>query len=306
MKKKTVIALIVAASLVFAGACLCALAVAMGAQPGELFSNGTYTLDLDDFDIEVSRNGITGSRSDNVNISTWPGSGESVSVDVKNLELNWLSGSVTILSGGNRLTFSESAGEGIDSGEELQYRVEGKTLYIEYCQSSGASGIFIGGFDLPAKDLVITVPASFGEIIVDTVSADVFVSGVTANTLALSTTSGEINVEGAAVTDAEIYSVSGDAVFKGSAKDIYMENCSGGLRAEFDSLPAEFEAENISGNVCLMLPEGSGFTLEFDTVSGSLSSDFEVRLRDGEYVAGSGGAEVSVDTVSGNCIVEKK
>jgi DUF4097 and DUF4098 domain-containing protein YvlB len=68
---------------------------------------------------------------------------------------------------------------------------------------------------------------------------------------------------------------------------------------------------SISGDVNLRLPETSGFRLDASTVSGDLSSEFD--LRDGQTarrslsgIAGDGSATLTVSTTSGDIAIERQ
>lgn len=307
MKKRTITFLAVALVLIVAGVGLCAVAVDMGAQPKTLFSDGTFSMDLDDFEIGFDDDGfgIRDSRNDDINISNWPDGGSKKEAAVNELVISWTSGSVSIVGADvDKVTFSESAEGGIEADEAMEYRVEGNTLHIDYCQDGFYFGI---GDSMPAKDIVVTVPVSFGRILVETVSAEVKIQDVEiSGVLKVDTTSGAASAGGVSVSSAEFDSVSGNVFFGGSAREFEADTTSANVEAAFESLPKEFEADTVSGNVYLSIPEGSSFEIEFDTVSGRLSSEIEVLMWDGEYISGSGGAEMNVSTVSGDCIIKKK
>ena len=70
---------------------------------------------------------------------------------------------------------------------------------------------------------------------------------------------------------------------------------------QFDRTPENVDAESVSGNVNIALPEGTGFKAEMDSVSGSVNSAFSVdRKGDDRYVYGDESCSIDVNTVSGN------
>ena len=58
----------------------------------------------------------------------------------------------------------------------------------------------------------------------------------------------------------------------------------------------EISADTVSGAVEIILPENDGFTLSYDTVSGSTRNDFA--MKNDQY--GNGGIELNINTVSGS------
>lgn len=295
MKKKTIVAIAIAAVLIVAGAGLAAVAFEMAGGARQLFSDESLSVVP----------GYNRSDRNEGSIGSWP-SGEETVLNVDKIVVNWLSGSVVIEGADvNEVSFSESADRQLDENSALVYRIENGTLYIDYCQERNVVGIFGDGFDLPSKNLVITVPQSLKTIWVETVSAEVEVSMLSVNELDLSTTSGEIKVEGVGAASAELSSVSGSILFEGGrAGDLDMETTSGELEVSTNKIPEDMELNSVSGDVTLNLPADAGFVLDFETASGDLDCEFAVKMYDGEYIVGNGGAEISVDTTSGDCTVK--
>ena len=144
MKKGIKVILILAVVFLLIGIALCVASVAMGADPLKLLSDGTYTISVSDpighiLDpdlYEGDREGSFGQRPGNFGEAESTGDTYSVSGDIKNLEIDWVSGNVKIIRGeGVNITFSESDSGGIDADDKLYYEVNGDTLKIECCRS---------------------------------------------------------------------------------------------------------------------------------------------------------------------------
>jgi hypothetical protein len=148
-------------------------------------------------------------------------------------------------------------------------------------------------------DFVVRVPAGV-RLAAASVSGDVSATGLRA---AVSAHSVSGNVEVSTSGPAEASSVSGDVTATLGR--------TGGEDLDFRS---------VSGNVTLRLPAGIDADFEARTLSGEIESDFPlshvgrdrgrgwVNVRVGEHVRGTlgrGGADLSVNTVSGNIIVRR-
>lgn len=204
-------------------------------------------------------------ESDGDSIKT-DGSEITLSNDINELDIKWVSGNVTItISDDDKIHFVESAADGLSDKETLTYKISDDELEINYCKQS----VFGANDGVPTKDLTVKLPEKqYKQILVDAVSA-------------------KINIKNISADEFDCETVSGDA-------DIY--NCS------FLSS----EIETVSGNTEMYLPADATFTAEFDSVSGKFETDFEITKQAGFYSCGDGQMKISADSVSGNLRIHKQ
>ncbi|BDF59593.1 hypothetical protein CE91St36_24100 [Christensenellaceae bacterium] len=138
----------------------------------------------------------------------------------------------------------------------------------------------------------------FGEMKTDSTSGSIEVNGISADTFRADTVSGAISAQGTFL-DTDISSTSGSVtVTTEKAGKMSADTTSGAVRfacGNADKLE-EISADTISGAVEIILPENDGFTLSYDTVSGSTRNDFA--MKNDQY--GNGGIELNINTVSGS------
>lgn len=138
---------------------------------------------------------------------------------------------------------------------------------------------------------------------VESVSGDVTLTGtVCEEDVDISTVSGAIEVDGGSGREVHIKTVSGGCQYAGTAHQLRMSTVSGELLAALNSSPEEAELASVSGGLRLNLPEGSGFTVNFSSVSGEFTTDFPVERNGGKSGAarsGSGTSEIAMSTTSG-------
>ena len=135
------------------------------------------------------------------------------------------------------------------------------------------------------------------ELRADSVSGRIAVGNVQASKLRADTMSGDIEARGI-FGEVNVDSTSGSIRIEAEgAREIDVDTTSGGTEVECTKTERleKISADSVSGDVRIALPEGSGFTLRFDTVSGSQGNDFA--MRNNTY--GDGRIEIKVDTVSG-------
>jgi DUF4097 and DUF4098 domain-containing protein YvlB len=196
---------------------------------------------------------------------------------------------------------------------DLEVQVpSGATLEIETVSATVEIGGVRGDIEAESVSGSVDVEGGTGDIDVESVSGSVSVSG--GSSVVAESVSGRVALVGAS-GDIEATTVSGEIeVQAGAVGDVEIESVSGGVR--FQGTPggeSELEVESHSGNVELLLPAGLGAKFELETFSGGIDNGFGPPAQradhyepglTAEFVTGAGGAEVSVQTFSGNIVLK--
>ena len=153
--------------------------------------------------------------------------------------------------------------------------------------------------------------AAYGEQLdVRTISGDAVVNGTGGNArVEVESVSGDVTVRGVD-GELEAQSVSGNVELDlGTATRLQLETVSGNLKASLTlAADARFDAESVSGDVDVRFAKPVNGEFEFETFSGNIENCFGPKAeRKSKYAPGtelrftqgSGGARVSVDTLSG-------
>ena len=243
---------------------------------------------------------------------------------VEKVEIHWLSGSVTVTGHrGNEIRFSETANRNLTNDLSMHYWLDGSTLRIQFCRSGKWN---LNGLE---KELTLQLPERLLESLeVDTVSARVNLEDLKMEDLELDTVSGAVRLRDCQVSDrARVDTTSGfvkealtgalrewkaDTV-SGSVELIVPEvkafdvnTTSGSVSLTAESAPKDLDVDSVSGSVTLCLPADGDFTLDFDTVSGSFSSDLAFKTEGSRRIFGRGTGDYSIDTTSGSVNIEEK
>ena len=238
---------------------------------------------------------------------------------VETLEIDWLSGSVSVVAGsGDSVTIREVTSGKTDDDMRVHWWLDGSTLRIKFC-ASGLKTHFYHG----KKDLTVTVPESLvlSGISIDSASGDVNVLNAGADELSVDTASGEIRVDTAcdlkslrtdsasgnqsvsvrsAVT-ASLDTASGKIeVTADSIRNLDIDSASGDVLCKLREAPDDGSIDTASGKVAVVFPEDAAFTLKLSTASGRLNSDFAMKKAGNTYVCGVGSGRMHIDTASGN------
>ena len=166
----------------------------------------------------------------------------------------------------------------------MYYLVDGDTLRIKFAKS--------GSWDFKnlSKELEVRLPEGMElkELAADTVSADISAKGIAADRVIANTVSGDISLE------------------LSEAESLKLNSTSGGIALGMDAVPDSLSANTVSGDVVLCLPEGADFTVRWNTVSGSVSSELDMKKDKDNYIFGAGTRKYELNTVSGNLTLEKR
>jgi hypothetical protein len=225
---------------------------------------------------------------------------------------------------------------------ELEVSSDGETARVTVHRPNG--GFAFGFSRSPSVDLQLQVPPgtelrietmsgevrasnTSGSLAVSTASGDVTLSEHE-GMLNLSTVSGEVQLADGSVTGLNANTTSGDLKLEGVAGPLKVTTISGEVviedasNAELDlqstsgdisfsgalAASGSFAVNSVSGSVKLELPDDSAFTLDANTLSGELGSDFELageqssRRLNGSV--GSGGPTLRIETASGDIEIE--
>ena len=243
---------------------------------------------------------------------------------VEKVEIHWLSGSVTVTGHrGNEIRFSETANRNLTNDLSMHYWLDGSTLRIQFCRSGKWN---LNGLE---KELTLQLPERLLESLeVDTVSARVNLEDLKMEDLELDTVSGAVHLRDCQVSDrARVDTTSGfvKAALTGALREWKADTVSGSVELivpevkAFDvnttsgsvsltaeSAPKDLDVDSVSGSVTLCLPADGDFTLDFDTVSGSFSSDLAFKTEGSRRIFGRGTGDYSIDTTSGSVNIEEK
>lgn len=117
----------------------------------------------------------------------------------------------------------------------------------------------------------------------------------------ISVVSAEVEAELPAAESVRVNSVSGAAdVMLLRADAVKVDTVSGDVVLRCAAVPGSIDADAVSGDVTVLLPENAGFTAEVDSVSGRIGGQLLDGAGDGKtYTRGNGACRIRLDSVSG-------
>ncbi len=246
--------------------------------------------------------------------------------EIKSLNIDWAAGEVEfVLANTDKITISEDTTSN-NSDMNMCWYVNNEGELSVYATKKTLS--FINIFNsVENKNLTVTIPREhhFDDIDISTASADVNASKLIANDVSIDTASGNVEISIFDAQDVDITnvsgyidihtsnvkevttdSVSGKSEVSGSYKELNASSISGEIKPVVESEASCVTADTVSGKVHFMVADTiSGFMIEHDSVSGRVETDFMGKDMGDSFVYGDGMAEFTVDTVSGNIVIEK-
>lgn len=225
---------------------------------------------------------------------------------IREIKIDWISGSVTVEPGDvQEITFLES-GNGIDK-YKMVWKQSGDELVIQYSKDSSTAGFGLH-FGDGSKDLTVTVPRNWlcDSLELDTASADLTVRDVIIREMEIDSASGTAKFENCTVSSLDVDTASGGVTFTGSLNELDFEAASASFTGVLENVPDHVKMDSMSGGLTLTLPEDAGFTVSLDAMSSDFSSDFPTVKKNKSYVCGDGHCKIDVSTMSGDVAILKQ
>ncbi len=224
------------------------------------------------------------------------GSGSVNAADVRNLDIAWASGTVTIVPGDtDEIQFTEEGHA--DKGQPMSYSLMGGTLSICYGESRN---VYFGFTSVAKKDLTITVPRDWdcGKLSIDAASTDLDIRNLTIGTLDLDGASMDCSFTDCNVQDLDVDGASCNIHFTGTLYSLKCDGASASLTAVCSNAPDSIDFDGASAALDLTLPQDCGFRVELDGMSCEFKSDFATTTSDGCHTYGDGHCQINVDGMS--------
>lgn len=200
----------------------------------------------------------------------------SVNTDsVKNLEINWAAGSVTIVTDANADTISFTESGDFDDEKAMAYSVKDGTLTLDYSKPNFAIGLI----NTPSKDLLITVPTGWicDQIEINGAALKVDISGIHVSKLQL---------DGAAM----------ELEFDGSLQELDVD----GAACELNVSTTYADLFEIDGAACelnLTISDNCGMLIQTDGIACDVESNVAFSMKNGEYLYQNGRCKVDIDGI---------
>ena len=227
---------------------------------------------------------------------------------IKNLDIDWAFGSITILPGKQMDTIRFQDDYSGDEKYHLYYTTKGDTLKIQFCKDDWEDMNFGIHFGSPLeKNLTVEVPESWlcSSLEIDAASAKLEVHDLTINEVEIDSASGAIGFKNCNVARLDVDTASGDVIFTGSLVEMDCDSASASIVANLQNVPQAMDLDTASGNLDITLPEDAGFSVKLDTMSGKFQSDFDYEVSNNRYICGNGSCTIDVSAMSGNVHIRK-
>lgn len=196
-------------------------------------------------------------------------------------------------------------------GEMSARNVDGK-ISLDTHGADVTASTMKGALDIDTGSGDVRVDGMDGTLNVDVGSGDVTLSNVSGDDLEVDTGSGEVRGTGIGAAHLKIDTGSGGVSLDGLvAQEAAVDVGSGDVDLTWTTDPGSIDIDSGSGNVSMGFPANSGATVDLESSSGDINSDFEIRTNHIERDAlrgafGDGKGTVKVETGSGDITVVKK
>ena len=233
---------------------------------------------------------------------------EYVTSDIRNIEIEWVAGSITFQEEPNitEIQISETCPVGTEY--TMVCKQSGQTLKIKFCDQDFDLSFPSLGFNAEvSKDLVILVPSDWEckSLEIDTGSAELIMSDMTIQEFDFDGASGDCRITNCDIGEMDIDTASGNVTFTGTLDTLECDAASADCGIEVYNIPRSIKLDAMSGDLELILPPNAGFTCNVDAMSSSFDTDFECVTEKDAYICGDGSCKIQVSAMSGDVSILK-
>lgn len=266
---------------------------------------------------------------------------------LRGIEVDWVSGPVTLkFYGGEKIRITETAKKEISEDDKLYLEVSGGTVSVKWNSSRLHLGLAKEDakqleIEIPNKfsETIesVRIKTVSGDIGIDgltvkeaefkstsgeqhlsnitaesfeasSVSGEIFCRGVVGSEeYKISSTSGDMELEGVSGGDMQIDTTSGEIEMEGTAEQLQCAAVSGSVKLDLNAWPAQTKIESVSGDVKLYAPDTrDGFLCNVSTSSGDFDCGFETQKSGSLYQHGAGKNSINISTTSGDISLQGK
>lgn len=225
---------------------------------------------------------------------------------VRRIVVDWVDGEVEVVSCQDRyLSMTEACGEELTDANQLRWQLseDGETLTVRYRKSSW----FLSGSGRKNKKLILRIPerlqGTLASVTVEATTASVTLSGVRADELTVSGTTGRVHVQDCTANTLEVHAGKGEIAADGTFAVAVRLEGGGNLALSSAICPSEVTMNSKAGKtVKLTLPENSGFTMESNATGVSHELPL-TQTGEGTYLCGEGGALVRIEAPKSELLI---
>lgn len=222
--------------------------------------------------------------------------------DIRNIEIEWAAGNIDIQVADTDHIIVEESGTFSDS-QKMVMNSSGDTLTILYAKPA----FQIGFFSYTDKDLTVTVPVGWvcDDFSLEVASAKMTFENFQANKVDIDTASGACTFLNCNIGALDVDTASGAIRYEGTLNSLDCDAASGTFEGIFTVAPQRIDMDSASGDLDITLPEGSGFRVTIDALSGKFQSDFPTNSYNGSYTYGDERCIINFDGASGSVKIHK-
>ena len=231
---------------------------------------------------------------------------DSVTADIRNIEIEWVAGSITLRKDPNVTQLVIQEESAVDSKHRMVLKQSGQTLKIKFSEEAvRVVGINVSNYT--GKNLIVTVPEDWtcNSLEIDTASAEVVINDLTIREFDFDGASGDCRLTNCKVDEMDVDTASGKVDFSGTLQVLDCDAASADCTIEVSNVPRSIKLNALSGDLDLILPPDAGFSCVSKTASGSFDTDFDCDTVGSTYTHGDRACQIELDAASGDISILK-
>lgn len=249
---------------------------------------------------------------------------------IKSINLQFISENVIVKETNDKdIKIVQLAVDKLDKDELITVNNNGGSLEVK--RGKLRPRIFFIGFGFTRQNIEVYIPKNYNNHLsitstsgsnkindqtlrnleIKQTSGSTTMENIKAENIKSDITSGSFKGDNILTGNLDCKQTSGSVKLNGEFNSINLRTTSGSSTLECNKIPEKINAEMTSGSSKIYIPENDGFKLQYNKLSGSIKSDFDLTGFDSQNRSGNvsyknGGSEFYIKTTSGSVRIYKK
>ena len=223
--------------------------------------------------------------------------------NIDTIDIDWVVGDVYIEKNSTEsIIVREDMNENTENDYRVHHLVTDNKLSIKFTKSFEYLD-----YQFLLKKVYIYIPETVLNININCQSSNIEIKDIKTLNININNISGDTNIDNAEIENLKLNNISGELLlFNSIIKNNDINTVSGNIGLSFLELPSNIKIQTTSGTINLYVRNNDSFIIEYESVSGELSSKLAYVKEKTFYNFNNGNICYKIESVSGNLKILEK